>query len=436
MRPGRERTNATPRARGPWYTAGRMRAPSACAAMRASDPVLGSFLASSGEAWRARRRRPPPPRHPALPAAGRARRRATTATPTAPRDRRRRQPRPSGRSCSGWSWAALVDRSRRATRSQWRRRRRPRSSTPPAASTRTSPSRSRRCVAGGAGPRARLALAGAYYEAFQSGTRERPAPNGGTSARWRPVLRAAHRAPRQRRSGGRRRLPLFVFKPDRRLRLQRPDRRRRPALADATEERRRLGGARRRRLRAPRVSPAPRSSSNCPRRRAALRRARRGASTTSCWPPRCPARAACFGAGYALHYNRSNSFGETVMRHFAIARFAAPLPLGLYLAARADLLFAFYSEGPRRADRRHGRPRRKAVRQHRGREPLQRARRPVARLRRTRCAPSPATPSTPTSWAAASSPTAATRSCSRSPFFGEMNKPVAAPPRQRAFGEG
>jgi hypothetical protein len=50
------------------------------------------------------------------------------------------------------------------------------------------------------------------------------------------------------------------------------------------------------------------------------------------------------GIGYAFHYNASNSVGETVMRHFASARFAAPLPWRLYVAARADLLFAFYSE--------------------------------------------------------------------------------------------
>jgi hypothetical protein len=49
-------------------------------------------------------------------------------------------------------------------------------------------------------------------------------------------------------------------------------------------------------------------------------------------------------AGYAFHYNDSNSFGETVTRHIAIARVAGALPLGLYLAARADLLFAFYRD--------------------------------------------------------------------------------------------
>ena len=50
------------------------------------------------------------------------------------------------------------------------------------------------------------------------------------------------------------------------------------------------------------------------------------------------------GVGYAFHHNASNSFGETLIRHIAIARIAAPLPLGFYLAARADLLFAFYRD--------------------------------------------------------------------------------------------
>lgn len=50
------------------------------------------------------------------------------------------------------------------------------------------------------------------------------------------------------------------------------------------------------------------------------------------------------GAGYALLYNRSNSYGETVIRHIATARFAAPLPGGLTLAARGELLLAFYKQ--------------------------------------------------------------------------------------------
>jgi len=50
------------------------------------------------------------------------------------------------------------------------------------------------------------------------------------------------------------------------------------------------------------------------------------------------------GLGYAFQLNLSNSFGETVMRHFAIGRAALALPGGLMLAARAELLFAFYRD--------------------------------------------------------------------------------------------
>jgi hypothetical protein len=51
------------------------------------------------------------------------------------------------------------------------------------------------------------------------------------------------------------------------------------------------------------------------------------------------------GVGYAFHYNLSDSYGETVMRHFLTARFAAPLPGGLTLAARGELLYAHYPQG-------------------------------------------------------------------------------------------
>jgi hypothetical protein len=50
------------------------------------------------------------------------------------------------------------------------------------------------------------------------------------------------------------------------------------------------------------------------------------------------------GAGYGLYVNRSNSFGESVLRHFVTARFAAALPFELYLAARVEILFARYSD--------------------------------------------------------------------------------------------
>ncbi|HEY7373528.1 MAG TPA: hypothetical protein VIF57_15315 [Polyangia bacterium] len=50
------------------------------------------------------------------------------------------------------------------------------------------------------------------------------------------------------------------------------------------------------------------------------------------------------GLGYAFQHNGSNSFGETLIRHIATARIATALPLGFYLAARADLLFVSYRE--------------------------------------------------------------------------------------------
>jgi hypothetical protein len=50
------------------------------------------------------------------------------------------------------------------------------------------------------------------------------------------------------------------------------------------------------------------------------------------------------GGGYLLQVNRSNSFGETVMRHFVTARLAADLPLGLSIAARAEVLFSRYAD--------------------------------------------------------------------------------------------
>jgi hypothetical protein len=53
--------------------------------------------------------------------------------------------------------------------------------------------------------------------------------------------------------------------------------------------------------------------------------------------------AVLLGAGYTLLFNRSNSFGETVTRHFFTARFAADLPLGLALAARVEVLLARYA---------------------------------------------------------------------------------------------
>jgi hypothetical protein len=50
------------------------------------------------------------------------------------------------------------------------------------------------------------------------------------------------------------------------------------------------------------------------------------------------------GAGYMLQWNRSNSYAESVVRHVGIFRFATPLPADLYLAARAELVYATYPD--------------------------------------------------------------------------------------------
>lgn len=50
------------------------------------------------------------------------------------------------------------------------------------------------------------------------------------------------------------------------------------------------------------------------------------------------------GAGYALQWNDSNSYGDALARHVLSARLAMPLPLDCYLAARAELIFARYRD--------------------------------------------------------------------------------------------
>jgi hypothetical protein len=50
--------------------------------------------------------------------------------------------------------------------------------------------------------------------------------------------------------------------------------------------------------------------------------------------------------GYALQINQSNSYGESVIRNAFSARFATPLPAGLMLAARGELVFAHYPQSP------------------------------------------------------------------------------------------
>lgn len=50
------------------------------------------------------------------------------------------------------------------------------------------------------------------------------------------------------------------------------------------------------------------------------------------------------GAGYAVQWNRSNSYSETLFRHAGTLRVTTPLPLHLYLAARAELVYLRYPD--------------------------------------------------------------------------------------------
>ena len=57
------------------------------------------------------------------------------------------------------------------------------------------------------------------------------------------------------------------------------------------------------------------------------------------------------GAGYAIQWNRSNSYTETLLRHVGAVRLTTPLPLGIFLAMRAELVLVSY---PDRATFREG----------------------------------------------------------------------------------
>lgn len=51
-----------------------------------------------------------------------------------------------------------------------------------------------------------------------------------------------------------------------------------------------------------------------------------------------------WGAGYALQWNGSNSYGDALTRHVLALRFATALPLDFYLAARGELILAQYRD--------------------------------------------------------------------------------------------
>jgi hypothetical protein len=202
------------------------------------------------------------------------------------------------------------------------------------------------------GPRATLALSGAYYEAFQ---RPQTDPSAVSERRdfrsLTPALRAGYAPGAQWDLGVTAAYRWFVFKPDRDFDFQAPiaavDLRWARESADGSADWEVRSGAafERRALAGPRLVNACTPPS---------------AIGHDCLPsPTSDRRLDHFltshieiartgrmllGAGYAFHLNRSNSFGESVQRHFVTARFGAALPFQLFVAALAEILFASYSE--------------------------------------------------------------------------------------------
>jgi hypothetical protein len=200
------------------------------------------------------------------------------------------------------------------------------------------------------GAHSALGLAGAYYEAFQ---RQAPFPVYGNDRRdFRSVTATARllaglgeNAELGVGAGYR----VFVFKPDRSFDFQAPmasvdlrwARETEDGAADwevafrGAYERRAFDGA-------PFVEPScPDGGATCPPvpgTGTRLDHFATGALDLS------RTGRVLLGAGYALHINRSNSFGETVLRHFVTAHFGAALPLDVYVAVRAEILFARYAD--------------------------------------------------------------------------------------------
>jgi hypothetical protein len=199
------------------------------------------------------------------------------------------------------------------------------------------------------GARSALALAGAYYEAFQ---REAEAPIYSFDRRdfrsTTPTLRLLRGLGEHAELGAGAGYRIFVFKPDRSYDFQAPTasldlrwgRETEDGAADwelairAAYERRAFDSA-------PFVEPMCPTTGTCPP--VVGTGTRLDHFATGAVDVARTGRV-LVGAGYALHVNRSNSFGETVLRHFLTAHFAAALPLELYVALRAEILFARYAD--------------------------------------------------------------------------------------------
>jgi hypothetical protein len=199
------------------------------------------------------------------------------------------------------------------------------------------------------GPRLALGLAAAYYEAFQ---RNAPPPVYSDDRRdfrsVTPTVRLMGPTSEHSDLGVGAGYRVFVFKPDQTYDFQAPtaslDFRWSRETADgaaeweaaarAAYERRAFSGP-------PFVAP-PGCIQPCP--------PISGSGTrldhflTGAFDVSRTNRRVLAGLGYALNLNRSNSFGETVTRHFLSAHLAAALPLELYVALRAEILFARYGD--------------------------------------------------------------------------------------------
>jgi hypothetical protein len=198
-------------------------------------------------------------------------------------------------------------------------------------------------------PGTALAVAGAYYEAFQ---RDAAAPVYADDRRdfrsLTPTVRLLRAIGAHAELGVGAGYRAFVYKPDHSFDFQAPTANLELRWGRETED----GGAdweaafrafyeRRAFAGAPYVEPACQVAPPCPP--VSGTGARLDHFVTGALDVTRTGRV-LLGAGYALQLNRSNSYGETVTRHFGTIRFAAALPLDLYLALRAEILFAYYAD--------------------------------------------------------------------------------------------
>jgi hypothetical protein len=198
------------------------------------------------------------------------------------------------------------------------------------------------------GDRSAVALSNAYYEAFQ---RDAAAPVYSDDRRdfrsLSPAIRFLHALGDHADAGVVAGYRLFVFKPDHSYDFQAPTAGLDLRWARETDD----GGAdweaafhasyERRAFSGPPFVAATCMNSGCPP--VSGPGSRLDQFATGAVEVARTGRV-LLGAGYALHVNRSNSYDETVTRHFVTARLGAALPLDLYLAVRAEILFARYAE--------------------------------------------------------------------------------------------